>query len=163
MVLVKQVVESLQIFIVLNSPACNSTGIGQIHSVLHLLGDALLWGTAVEGVVDAHPMDGEIAHLAELTIAEHLLAEVTHLDVERPLVQAAGYGTQHLIEQLVALILTFLVGTFAHNPAMHEEERREDGGTVSDQGQQLAQGLAGIVGTDCHIGLHPRCGRGDDK
>jgi hypothetical protein len=38
---------------------------------------------------------------------------------------------------------------------MHKEIGGEDGGTVTDNREQLALHMAGFIGTHNHIGLHP--------
>lgn len=134
MVLVKQIVESLHIFLALYRLANHATAMGQVHTMLHLLGDALLRRPTVERIVDAHPVDVEVTQLAELTIAEHFLTEVTHLDVKRPVVQTAGDGVEHLTKELVPPILAFPIGSFADNAAMHEKEGWKERCAIAHQG-----------------------------
>ena len=50
--------------------------------------------------MDAHPMHGEIALLAEKPKAEGLLRKVTELNIECLVAHLSGNGLQHLAKQV---------------------------------------------------------------
>ena len=54
-------------------------------------------------------------------------------------------------------------GTYAQHPAVHEDERGNEGGTVADRCQQLADHPSRFIGTDHHIGLHLGRGGTDEE
>ena len=63
--------------------------------------------------MDAHPVDGEITLLTEVAIAEHLLRQVTELNVKCFPIQFLGDGPDHLSKQVFLALVTFCVISFA--------------------------------------------------
>ena len=160
-VLAQQLVESLEVGWGVNCLTSHPSGIGILEVMHHLFRDPFLRRMAVQGVVDAHPVDGEILVLPELLVAEHLLRQVADFDVKSFLVQLLGEGSNHLTEKIVPAVGTFGIDAIAQDPTLDEEKRWEKGGAVTHICQQLAQHVAMIVGTDHHIWLHPGGSRTD--
>ena len=163
MVMAQQFVEGLQVLFRFHRLAGHATCVGHLDAVHHLFRNPFLGGLAVQGVVDAHPVDGEIVVVAEVAVAKHLLGEVTDFDVKSFGVQSLRQCCQHLPEKFVLFVVAFGIGTFAHHPAVHEDERGNEGGTVADRCQQLADHPSRFIGTDHHIGLHLGRGGTDEE
>ena len=82
MVLVKEFVKSYKIILTLHRLTGHPTGVCILDVMQHLLCDAFFGCATVKGVVDAHPVNGEELLLAELLVAEHLLTEIAHLNIQ---------------------------------------------------------------------------------
>lgn len=139
MVLMKQLAEGFEIILALHLASDHPTRHGIVDALLHLLRDTLFWQTAVEGVVDAHPMHREKALLAELLVAERLMGQVTEFDIERLAAHLLGDGLEHLFEKVFLAPLALGVLAFTHHATMHEEIGWEDGGAVTYYGEKLTQ------------------------
>jgi hypothetical protein len=132
MMLVKEFVESLEVILILYRLTGYPAGVCILNVMQHLLCDAFFGCAAVEGVVDAHPVDGEIVVLAELLVAKHFLREIAKLDVKDFLVEFLSEGHNHLPEELVLTVGTFCIDTVAQYTALDEHEGRQEGCAVSD-------------------------------
>ena len=160
-VLSQQFCEGLEVVLTVHLAGGHPSGVGGVDALLHLLADAFLRCAAVQRVVDAHPVHGEVALLPEVPVAEHLLLQIAHLDVEHRLVQPLGDGLQHLSEELFPAVVALGIFAFAQDAAVHEEERGEERGAVAHDGQQLTDCPSCLVGTYGHIGFHPWSPRAD--
>ena len=112
MVLAQQLVEKRKFLCALHLFCYYPAFVSPVYQSLHALRDALFGRTAVQRVVDAHPMDGEELLLAQLAVGKHLLALVAHLDVEYALAESLAQRTQHFAEHLAALLNLRGVDTF---------------------------------------------------
>ena len=162
-VLAQQLGEGCEVGLALHLAGGHPLGIGIVDAVLHLLADALLRCAAVQRVVDAHPVYGEVALLPEVAVAKHLLRQVAHLEVEHRLVEPLGDGLQHLAVELVATVVALGIMALAQDSAVIEEEWWKERGAVAHNGQHLAHHAAAVVGTYRHIGPHPGRPRTDGK
>ena len=79
MVLSQQLRERLEVLLRLDHLCRHPALVGTVYAPLHLVGDALLGGVAVQRVVHAHPVDRVEAQLSQLLVAQHLLTQVAHL------------------------------------------------------------------------------------
>ena len=92
--------------------------------------------------------------LFQLSIARHLLTQVTHLDIQGAFVEQSGERLEHLAEQLVArIILVVIIDTLAQHTTMDQQEWRKDKCTVAHDTQQMAYYSSLIVGDHHHIRL----------
>ena len=127
------------------------TGLGDaFYAVLYLLAETLLGGTGVKRVVNSHPVNGEIALLTKVTIAEHLPGEMTELYVETQLApELARQGGEHLFEELF-LVFIFHIFAFTIDAALSEEIGRNERSATAQGSQQMAYDSAVAAGND-HI------------
>ena len=112
---------------------------------------------AMQGVVDAHPVNGEKLLLTELTVCKHLLTLVAYLDVEDAIAEALAQCVEHLSENLAALFDVGRIDSFAEQSAVHEEIRRQPRCAVAHDSQQVSHHLSAIVFGNHHIRLLTGC------
>ena len=76
----------------------------------------------MQRVVNAHPVHWEETLLSQLAIAKHLLTEITHLNVEREIVDGLVEFGYHLAEQLIGRIVTLGIDAFTKHAAVDEDK-----------------------------------------
>lgn len=92
----------------------------------------------MKGVVDAHPMDGEIVVSAQLAVSEHLLAEMAQLDVEYAAMKLPCKCPDGFGEKKSGVMSVSDIFTFAHDAAVSIYIRWKNRSPLSDNGQQMA-------------------------
>ena len=133
----------------------HTLGIGILDVLVQTGAQSLFGCVRVKRVVNAHPAHGEKALLAKRLIAEHLLRQVAHFEVEHASAHLAVDGRQHGFEKLFAWIGTFGIDTFTVDAAVHIKIRWKPRRAIAHQCQQLGNDFAvGVLGGD-EIGAMP--------